>query len=46
MQHAKKVRKIAESRFLENDENIDKYVELYTLPYKDSGRKLLNSINL
>lgn len=46
MQHAKKVRKIAESRFLENDENIDKYVELYTLPCKDPGRKLLNSINL
>lgn len=45
MSHARQVRKIAESRFLENDENIDKYVELYTLPYKDPQRKLLNSIN-
>lgn len=38
-------RKMAESRFLERDENIDKYLELYTLPYKDPGRKLLNAIN-
>lgn len=43
--HAKKVRKIGESRFLENDNNIDKYVELYTLPYGDPGRKLINAIN-
>ena len=40
-----KFRKIAEDRWLELDKNIDKYVELYTLPYGDPNRKLLNSIN-
>jgi len=38
-------REMAEKRFLERDENIDKYVEMYTLPYKDEKRVLLNSIN-
>jgi len=40
-----KARKVAESRFLENEENISKYYELYTFPYKDSERKYLNSVN-
>jgi hypothetical protein len=38
-------RKVAESRFLELDQNLDKYKELYTLPFKDPNRKLLNAIN-
>jgi len=41
-QHA---RKYAESRWLENDDNINKYLELYTLPYGDPGRVLLNAQN-
>jgi hypothetical protein len=40
-----KFRKIADDRWLESDKNIDKYVELYTLPYGDPNRKLLNAIN-
>jgi hypothetical protein len=40
-----KARQVASTRWLETDENIDKYVELYTLPYGDPGRKLLNSLN-
>lgn len=39
-----KFRKIAETRWLELDENIDKYVELYTLPYGSPDRKHLNSV--
>jgi len=39
-------RKVAETRFLELDQNIDKYKELYTLPFKDPKRVLLNAINL
>lgn len=38
-------RDVAETRFLELDNNIDKYKELYTLPYKDPKRVLLNAIN-
>lgn len=40
-----KFRKIAESRWLELDENIDKYKELYTLPYAHPDRRLLNTLN-
>ena len=40
-----RARKIAESRFLENDKNIDCYTELYTLPYKDPKRKNLSRYN-
>lgn len=40
-----KNRKYAETRFLENPENIGKYVELYTLPYGSSDRTLLNTVN-
>ena len=39
-------RKVAETRFLELENNINKYHELYTLPFKDPKRVLLNSINL
>ena len=45
MNLSSKFRKLAENRWLEKDENIDKYVELYTLPHGDPQRKLLNPIN-
>jgi hypothetical protein len=45
MNISSKFRKIAETRWLELDENLDKYKELYTLPYAHPDRKLLNSIN-
>ena len=38
-------RKVAEDRWLENEDNINKYVELYTLPFGHPNRKLLNKIN-
>lgn len=38
-------RKVAETRFLEKDENIDMYVELFNHPYRSPERKLLNNIN-
>jgi len=37
-------RKVADGRWLELDENIDKYMEMYKYPYKDPNRKLLNSL--
>jgi hypothetical protein len=40
-----KARKSADERWLENDDNINKYVELFTLPYGHPDRKLLNAIN-
>jgi glycosyltransferase involved in cell wall biosynthesis len=40
-----KARKFADSRWLELDQNIDKYVELYTHPYGDPNRKLINKLN-
>jgi len=45
MNSCAKFRKVAESRWLENEDNINKYVELYSHPYGDSKRALLNSIN-
>jgi len=45
MNISSRFRKIVENRWLELDENIDKYNELYTLPYGHPDRKLLNSIN-
>ena len=45
MNLSSKARKAAEGRWLENDINIDKYVEMYTLPFGDPRRKLLNPIN-
>ena len=38
-------RKVAEGRWLENDDNINAYQELYTLPYGHKDRKILNKIN-
>lgn len=45
MNISSKFRKMAESRWLELDENIDKYSELYLLPYGHPDRKLLNKLN-
>lgn len=45
MKTSRKSRQVAETRWLENPENIDKYLELYTLPYGHSDRKLLNELN-
>lgn len=39
---ATNARKIAETRFLENEENIMKFVEMYKFPYGSSERKFLN----
>lgn len=39
------MRKIAETRFLENGDNLGKYAEMYTLPYGDPNRKLLAQCN-
>lgn len=36
---------VAETRWLELDENADKYAELYKYPYKSPERKLLNSLD-
>jgi len=40
-----KFRKVAETRWLENDSNIGAYQELYSYPYGDKNRKFLNSLN-
>jgi hypothetical protein len=40
-----KARKSAEGRWLENEDNINKYTELFTLPFGHPERKLLNAIN-
>lgn len=40
-----KGRSAANSRWLENPENLQCYVELMTKPYADKGRERLNSIN-
>lgn len=45
MKLCRKARLEAELRWLENNNNLGKYVELYTLPYGDPKRKLLNSFN-
>ncbi len=45
MNISSKFRKLVSDRWLELDTNIDKYLELYTLPYASPERKLLNSIN-
>jgi hypothetical protein len=37
-------RAVADTRWLELDENIDKYMELYKYPYRDPERKFLNSL--
>jgi glycosyltransferase involved in cell wall biosynthesis len=45
MKAVRRGRAEAEKRWLENPENIGKYAELYTLPYGDPKRVLLNSFN-
>jgi len=45
MKSCRKAYQYARTRWLENDENIDKYVELYTLPYADPKRVLINKVN-
>jgi hypothetical protein len=41
----KKARQYAETRWLESDENIDCYMEMYSLPCGDPGRKNLSRYN-
>ena len=38
-------RKVAENRFMEHDKNLDCYMELYTLPYRDPKRVNLARYN-
>jgi len=45
MTYCSRARAVAETRFLENEDNINKYLELYTLPYADPKRVLLNKQN-
>ena len=45
MTHCDRARKIADGRWLENEENINKYVELYKYPYGDERRVLINKFN-
>ena len=42
---SKRARQYAETRWLELDENIDCYLEMYTTPYKDPLRKNLSRFN-
>jgi len=44
MKISKESRAVAENRWLESSDNLDKYVELYNLPYKHADRKLINSL--
>ena len=45
MKHVRRGREVIKDRWLENPDNYGKYAELYTLPYGDPKRKLINSIN-
>ena len=45
MKHSERARQVANTRWLELDENIDKYAELYKHPYKSPERKLINSLD-
>ena len=45
MKASEKGRAVAETRWLELDQNIDKYAELYKHPYKSPERKLINSLD-
>ena len=45
MKASRAARKVAEGRWLENADNIGMYKELYTLPYADPDRNLLNARN-
>ena len=44
MKESKAARDVAEKRWLELDQNIDMYAELYKLPYKSPERKCINSL--
>ena len=44
MDASKAAREMADTRWLELDDNIDKYAELYKYPYKHPERKLINSL--
>ena len=46
LENGRSLRKVAEDRFLEKDENQDCYVELYSHPYGSAARKNLNRFNL
>lgn len=45
MNNCAKLRKVAENRWLENEDNINCYYELYNYSHGDSKRTLLNKIN-
>ena len=45
MKISRKGYQYARTRWLENNDNINKYLELYTLPYSDPKRLLLNKTN-
>jgi hypothetical protein len=45
MTHCERARKVADGRWLENEDNINKYVELYKYPYGDPRRVLINKQN-
>lgn len=45
MKAVRKGREVIETRWLEHPDNIQKYVELYTLPYADPRRIELNRLN-
>ena len=45
MSHCRRANMSIQSRWLESPDNLDKYLELYTLPYADPNRKLLNRLN-
>lgn len=45
MKAVRRGRQVIDGRWLENENNMDKYKELYTLPYGHADRKLLNELN-
>lgn len=45
MKAVRKGQEVIQGRWLENDDNIGKYVELYSTPYASKGRPLLNTFN-
>jgi len=45
MKAVRKGQQLIKTRWLENPDNLGKYAELYTLPYGDKNRKLLNQLN-
>ena len=45
MKAVRRGRELIQTRWLEHPDNYGKYRELYTLPYSDPNRKLLNKLN-